>query len=384
MSQQKSLFLHYALQWIPYQDFYNLVLTKRSCVRQNGDAFRPMQDNIGENKRNLAIGKSTVRDPNPMLEKQRRRLSFDLKGTTLFHSSRDNLVEVWDVASWKCRYAIHPGVLIGISRDGETFLTHRAHRHYQAWDTATGSELVLASISPETYQFHQRTTIFTDSPELTLQVYDVLEKRPSQAIDIPSEGMPVDIHDPELQPILWNWAIAPNDRYIAVVLLGGFGGHDWAAGQCIDLNTGKQVYTFEVDRFLDCSPIYFSDKHNLMISGGSTWFTSYDLTTGKRFRKIWVGGDGGSIVSTSPTKRWLVATNAASDRELPGSRPSNIRLIDTRSSSSRGKVKRVIEGAEQIEDLAFHPDGKHIASLLESGKILIWNIITGKREATLW
>lgn len=74
----------------------------------------------------------------------------------------------------RLRYVV-PGSLVGISRDGHTFLT--LGKGVGAWDMLTGKQIALKDVDIESYELFQRTAILAGKAKLTLEVYGVLSKQ---------------------------------------------------------------------------------------------------------------------------------------------------------------------------------------------------------------
>jgi WD40 repeat protein len=290
-------------------------------------------------------------------------LIFTSEGTTLFQVSA-SCVNVWDINRGQLRY-ICPGSLIGIARSNETFLTRPAKNIFKAWETATGRELPLDSITPESYAFHQRVVTQVKPP--TLQILDVLKQIVTHEISLPHGFSQA--------------TLAPNDQYIVVVSEIDMVGHDFAIGECIDLNTGKVVYNFEAARCLSQTPLFFSVEHNLLIVGGigNGKFALYDLATGECLREVWASLNGGEVVRVNPKNKWQVAIKVG----------KSIRLTDLHEPPSdkqsyyKGKVERTIKEIERIKGIAFHPNGELLASLLTRGEIHLWNVRVGELHKSL-
>ena len=305
-----------------------------------------------------------------------KKLTFTPTGTVLLHSS-SKMVTVWNTVSSRLRYTC-PGSLVGISHDGETFLTRHTADSFSVWEINTGTELALEHVVPETFQLYQRIIALADQQQLSLQIRDVFDAHSFPMIQIPRTPS-----EASSEASIENWRMAPNDQYIATVIGGSAGGFDWSRGYCIDLDSGRPVFEFEANPYLRPAPIYFSAEHWFLISGGAGYFWLYEFRKDFPCRKITLSSDnhyipqsGGSIVSVSPKNKWLVAVNSTDPaRNLL----SGIQLADV--SQSFAEVKRTIRESVPIVDIQFHPDGEHIASLLNNGEIHIWDTITGDLAA---
>ncbi len=351
----------------------------------------------------------------PGLTRYIKRITISPDGAALLHTT-DSQVTVWDTKNWGLSYSV-TGSLIGVSTDGKTFLTRHVDKEYirkdvatlsgayrkeigkyndppctfKAWETQSGRELDLGKIAPETYQLHQRTSIFANRLEPTLKVKDLLGDDKSSILPLHYDGL------------LENWIMTPDDQHIATIYYVSAGGFDTTVGHCVDAATGIAFYEFKVDSSPDSLPeIYFSAEHKLMISNHTGSFTVYDLEIGEDLRyisrcdeapyRVW-----GSCFAVNPCDKWQVATSYAQepymhwDDDLRQKRQNwraeeytnSVVILNIADLSNEGKVERVLKQTDLIDDIEFFPDGDRIAVLLRCGNIHIWNIATGNIIATL-
>jgi WD40 repeat protein len=346
-----------------------------------------------------------------MYYSQLNKLAFIDNGTTLLHSTqiqsissknknwKNNVVVAWNLKTTQPRY-ICPGLLIGVSRNRSTFLTHHNIEFFNAeeeklsaWEAATGIEIPLEAIKPDDYELHQRILISArDQSKLTLHVNDVLNRLSPTSFLVP------DYSPAASGAFLDTWAMTPNNRYIIVTLSGDVAGHDWAKGVSIsiaqsktELIQGKETHSFQVNRFQGDPSLNFSEEHNLMaISGGNESFTVYDLNRWQKVREVWIEGFR-YIVGFHPKNKWFIAaTSQQYMREQAQNKTLfHIYLLDIKNPIrdgaiiQRGKVKRIIKETRPIEKLLFHPNGKYLVSLLTNNTVHLWDIAKGELAATL-
>ncbi len=271
------------------------------------------------------------------------KLIFNFDGTILF-SSVKNRVMVWDVDNTQFCYACN-GSFISLAYNSQSFLTsrNRIKGQISLWDTQTGAKLPLQNVEYKQYLFYQRAILLKMDWD-RLEIRDPLGQRPHQIIT--DQGW------------LASGAIAPNNHFLLLTY-----GVDRSYGKCIDLNTGEIIYEFK-DNSWGQSPIYFSVEHTLLICNGHI----HDLNSGDYATYLNISG---SIFRVSPKENWLVA--AASERG------KYIYLVDIRQPSAK---LATIKTSSRIKDIAFHPDGEHIASLFTNGEIQLWYLKTTQLTTT--
>jgi WD40 repeat protein len=327
---------------------------------------------------------------------QSKKLAFANNDAILLHSTgweysdkKEDTVAVWSLTDYKLRFTCPEAVLIGISRDGETFLTRQSTGEFsfKAWNINTGSEVPLQDVDPESCDFYQRTVVtskINERSKVTLTIQDVLSVYPPHSFQLSR-------YKPDQGTFLDTWAITPNNKYIIVTVSGDTAGFDWADGLCVGITLGndkvidnKERYNYEVNRHQGDPLINFSEEHNLVaISGRGSTFSVYSLDQWRKLREIWVDGFG-YIVSFSPKNKWFVAASVNGK-----GKSHSICLLDIEEATeidyykNRGKVERTIEETTRINGLLFHPNGQQIVSSLTNNTIHIWDVSTGELVATL-
>ncbi len=308
-----------------------------------------------------------------------RKLAFTPDGATLLHSTRNKSVAVWAIPSYQLRY-ICPGSLIGVSRNGQTFLT-KSKDTFDAWETATGKQCALDELDPQDYDLHQRAVASADELERTLQVQDLLVPALSKTVYVNYAKARLDA-----------WAVAPNNQDIVVIWYGDVAGHDWARGQCIDIARNMTRYEFEVNRFQGEPAINFSAEHNLLVMSSDDGSCKvYDLLRGRAIRQVWAEGSAhfAHVAAVSPQNQWLLALSTWERSEESRSMLFSIQLQNTEklirdgAIVQHGKVERVIRETGPIDSLLFSPDGKYLASLVNEDAVHFWNAMTGRLSGIL-
>lgn len=301
-----------------------------------------------------------------------RKLAFAADGAILLHSKTSNTVAVWSVPHHQLE-SIHPGILIGVSRDGQTFLTHH-QEGFSAWNISTGLEVALQNLNPASYELCQRCLVSGNMFEMTLRIQDALAPSPPRVYRVPYS--PSYLTEASTFGIV-SWAIAPGDRCILVTVFGEGGGHEWAVGQCIDIATGMQRYEFDVDHFLFKPSFNFSAEHGLFVMrSDSRSLKIYNISTGKVIRRF-CADSFDCHAAVSPKNKWLVALDVYAYSKESRSRSFYINLIDVQERG-RSNTKLAINESQPVEDLLFSPNGQYLASVLSDDTVHLWNATTGE------
>lgn len=364
--------------------------------------------------------------PFPSLARQTKRLAITPDGAFLFHSKNTGKeTAIWDVKRHRLVHKL-PGELIGLAKNGGTFLTRcvdkaywrvdaaaiwnepirrelETHREplctFHAWDTLGGRELNRSRVPPETYALHQRVSISANRYKTALKISDLLGAGGSQI-------MALRLTDAGLE----TWAMAPDDMQIAVNYYVACG-FEADFGVCIDIQDWSG---FKFDPALSPTDstmawLYFSAPHNLLISGSAI----YELDTGRKLCQIRRYDNPpyrvhqASVVAVNPVDRWQVAmsynveppvSSAALEwhedaeahkqyiawlSEHQKQYVHSVVIARIAEDSQEAQVNHVLKQKSAIEDIEFFPDGKSIAVLLQSGKIQILDTATGKTLGNL-
>lgn len=298
-----------------------------------------------------------------------KQLTFTPDGTYLLHTCPEGIV-AWDVQAGKQQYE-QTGAFIGLSRDGKTFLTHQPPDSFCLWETATGARLQLDQIQPADFDFYQRVRIIADIRGLSLQVIDVFGEQTFPPIRVP--------HNPE-EASLENWAVAPDNQRVAVIIGGSAVGFDWSQGFCFTLATGKLLYRFKASNQLMPAPLFFSVEHGLLLTGDLGCFNLYELASGAlrrtvRFRSSnpYISAVSGSVVDVHPHTRRLVAVKA----NIPERYPERGVQILNLAKANAAMVEQTFLEPAPVVDIRFQPGGEYIAVLLNNGEIHLWELSTG-------
>ncbi len=139
-----------------------------------------------------------------------------------------------------------------------------------------------------------------------------------------------------------------------------------------DVNTGRQIRTFFGHSHYVISAIAFSPDGKTIASGGSGGDVKFwNAETGEyihRFTRHF--GFVNKVVFSSDSK--LLATAGSGKR---------IYILDVKTGDSiRSFTEYTPEHTDGYTDVAFHPDGRHIASVGLDNTIRLWNINTWKQR----
>lgn len=275
------------------------------------------------------------------------RLCFSSDGSYLLQSGYQS------VRLWQAEHLLAecPGRLMGIARDGQTFLTYDGRRAtFAAWRSATGAALALTQVDPAQYAANQRYTI--TGKRLTLTFHDALGREAAQEFTFPGS----DYASCE------NWALAPDGHLLAIAFFAEAGGHDAAFGQCFARRGAghfEGVFEFEVNRFVSTPFVAFCEPHALLAVSTPDSLSLF-LTNGQLIREFEHETSGGDFIVIHPTKKeiGLLQYTHNTWRLYDGSRSQDVRE------------------AQSILDAAFHPDGQRVALLLNDQSIRLYHLET--------
>lgn len=272
-------------------------------------------------------------------------LRFSGGGSLLFHGGYKS-VRVWHNQQF---VAECPGSLVGIARDGQTFLTYdKESKSFSAWQSNRGTQLAVSTLNPANYAANQRYLI--EANRLTLTFHDAL------GLELPR----TQIMSQSEYGVCDNWSLSPDGHLLAVAFVMDVGGHDAAWGECFERDEEGQFrkkYEFEVSRFVE--PFFsFCEPHPLLamvVSPGSSKLVL--PATGKPIRRLAYG-------------QWLAVNPINSDVIAVGQVGKGYvtwRLYNTQTQRDIQETQIVLAGV-------FHPQGDRITVLLKDHSIRIYDI----------
>ncbi|BAY94727.1 MULTISPECIES: DUF4082 domain-containing protein [unclassified Tolypothrix] len=135
-----------------------------------------------------------------------------------------------------------------------------------------------------------------------------------------------------------------------------------------DAQTGQEQRTLKGDEGLPVTKVAFNPKGGKLASvGRDTVLRIWDVETGEQTQSQTGHENPTRTVAYAPDG--LIATAGE----------------DTRITLWNGdKILRILQGhLGFVNDLAFSPDGKRLASCSEDGRIILWDIVSGKKVLTL-
>ncbi len=295
----------------------------------------------------------------------------------LFHASPGRQVDVWRLSDGEYLCSC-PGNLVGISRDNQFLLTSTPAGP-KAWSIPAGLETEPAVLSPDQFEFHQRFYMIANRYQLELELRDALGREQPQTVTIE--------HDPRYQPGLDVWELAPDNSALVATMSGEVAGADWSSGLCIDLEMGLRRFKFKVNKYQSLLPLNFSREHRyLLVSADMYHLAVIDLASGTLLKEVWLNGFA-NVASALPASTQLMAVNVWETAAGMRNSPFSIQILNLEQMSGarmlRPKVEAVFSEPEAVVDLVCAPDGMHVASLLASGTIHWWNMISGRVERVL-
>jgi hypothetical protein len=307
----------------------------------------------------------------------RNRIVFSSDGSMLLHTTHSSTVALWNIAAAEL-VARCPGYLVGVARDGHTFLTSTGDQTL-AWDAHDGSSVPLNLINPDHYARSQCTIVrWASDGRLTLQLADCFGREPHRSLHIAYAA-------PTRQAFFECCALLPaNDRLLAVIY-GEEAGHSWTRGVCVDSTSGRVIYSFPVSSTLTSPPFNVAAQHSVFaISRQLRCFVLYDYRSGRALREVWLPAPGGDAIGVHPNSPWLVAVSQHTAEYRDRVLFLNIeQLTPSGAVLQLGKVEREMVESGTIAELVFHPRGDELASLLTSEQIHLWHVGTGDRVSSL-
>lgn len=275
-------------------------------------------------------------------------LRFSGDGSILFHGGYKS-VRIWNDYRFvqEC-----PGRLVGIARDGQTFLIYdKESKSFSAWQSDTGTQLAVLTLNPADYAANQRYLI--EANRLTLTFHDGL------GIETPRQ---ITFGDSRIGACD-EWALSPDGNLLVVAFVLDDGeGHDAAWGECFERDEEGQFrkkYKFEVSRFVEPF-LSFCEPHSLLARVVSP--ASSDL----------VSPAAGAVVRRVAYGQWLTVNPINPDVITVGQVGKGYvtwRLYNTQTQHDIQETQIVLAGA-------FHPQGDRIAVLLKDHRIRIYDIET--------
>lgn len=262
------------------------------------------------------------------------------------------------------------GKPVGLDREGKVLLL-AGDEGAKGVRLETGEDMPLERLDAEMFEIWQRCVITGQRFRLRLDVQDVFGVVPIRVVRIEQ--------DPRYFPSVDSWALGPDNSSLVVTLSGEVSGEEWAAGLCMDLESGQRRFKFNVSRFQRVPPICLSPEHKLLLIGDNASHLSlYELETGNCIKEIYVGGFG-MVTALSPANPWLVAVNAWEPVTGTGHSPFSVQLLDLMhvegERMQRARVQAVTREAQTVEELEFAPDGRTLAILLVDGTVHLWDLV---------
>ncbi|HRE48501.1 MAG TPA: hypothetical protein PLD47_12320 [Aggregatilineales bacterium] len=265
-------------------------------------------------------------------------------GSLLFHGGYTS-VRVWHNQQF---VAECPGRLVGIARDGQTFLTYdKESKSFSAWQSDTGTQIAVSTLTPAGYAANQRYLI--EANGLTLTFRDAL------GLELPKMHTMLQLEFGACD----NWSLSPDGHLLAIAFIMDVGGQDTAWGMCFERGEDGQFqkkFDFPVNRFIYIPIVMFCEPYPLL-AVSTPAATSLILTNGKPIRQFQCTGE---FIAVSPVQQRHVLVHC-------GWKTWHF---------YEDEQKREIEESQKILAGAFHPGGNRIAILLKDHSIRIYDIET--------
>ncbi len=285
-------------------------------------------------------------------------LAFSPDGGRLAVASYDRRVDVWDTATAKLLHQLpHRGLAlcVAFSRDGRRLASAGQDKSVHVWDAATGREVLClrghtgicgcVAFSPDGLR------LASSGKDGTIRIWDATPLRGhegQEALTFPGHGKEI-----------WSVAVSPDGRK---VVSAGFG----TPAKVWDPQTGEVIAEFLGQKDIVFCVAWRPDGQRIAFAGGG----------GGRFTlKVWDPRTGQEDYTLSDTPRGdlehFAAAFSADGRHLvTGRQDGAVQVWDARTGKGVGTLgthKQAIRG------VVFSRDGRHLASASGDGEVKLWD-----------
>jgi WD40 repeat protein len=256
----------------------------------------------------------------------------------------------------------HDGTLLAIAKHGRSFLLYTSHGTTEAYDSLTGAQIPIQSISPEAYTAGQ---LYKLRPERTsVEVTDVLRNEVIRSFHLADFLKTVGNQDS-----FSNVCLSQDGSFIAVTIAGDSTWGEWALGYYLPL-MGKLHFEFSVNPFAN-HPILEMAGNYLLVESAAQEHALWDMQTGNKQQRF-------SSINAKAAK-YLLAVNTV---EVPPIialwvDPHHVTLYQT------GALRTRLTAPQEILHAEFLPDNHQIALLLENKTVVFHDWRTGKYKDSL-
>ncbi|HRE48500.1 MAG TPA: hypothetical protein PLD47_12315 [Aggregatilineales bacterium] len=287
-------------------------------------------------------------------------IRFTPDGSTLIYANAHQ-IQFWRLQD---RYLLHQhdGKLIGMAKDGRSFLLESTGNRFQLFDLFKESYRSNDSILSHDYLPGQRCSLRLK--RRSIEVFDVLQSEVVVTVQL-SELVDTSSGNPYFS----NACLSQDGGFVAVTVAGDSTWGEWARGYCLHLG-GRPHFEFSVNCAAN-QPVLQMSGHILLVENTNQHRTLWDIYAGKAVQVFDL--TNGRIAGR------FVAVNEAEF-------PSVVAIHTDRNRVELYQASLLLATLTTQHDICaaeFYPDNRHIALLLENKEVEFYDWRTTNRKGLL-